>query len=78
MSITVEGTIQRAGMGPGAWAIITPQGQSYELQKGTPDDLLQVGLRVKLQGHVRDDVMTFAMVGPVLEVEAFELLADES
>lgn len=74
MSINVEGKIERRGFGPGTWALVTDQGESYELQQGTPDALLKSGLKVKVQGQVREDVMTLAMIGPVLEVKNFEVL----
>jgi hypothetical protein len=31
-------------------------------------------LSVQIQGQVRDDVMTLAMIGPVLEVVSFEVI----
>lgn len=72
MSITVEGKIQRSSLGSGTWALISNQGETYEIYKGAPKDLLKDGLEVKVEGKVRDDVMTLAMIGPVLEVQQFE------
>ncbi|MDX2245047.1 MAG: hypothetical protein NW224_30590 [Leptolyngbyaceae cyanobacterium bins.302] len=72
MSIQVEGKIERKGFGPGTWALVTTSGETYELRKA-PSDLQKDGLTVKVSGQVRDDVMTFAMIGPVLEVEQFEI-----
>ncbi len=72
--ITVEGTIQRSGMGMGTWALVTSEGQTYEIHQGAPKDLLQPELRVCVKGEIRNDVMTIAMIGPVLEVKSFELL----
>lgn len=74
MSMIVQGTIERKGLGMGAWAIVTPQGKTYELYKGGPSELRQSGLSVQIQGQVRDDVMTLAMIGPVLEVVSFEVI----
>jgi hypothetical protein len=74
MSLTVEGTIQRSPMGTGTWALITRDGSTYEILKGAPKDLLQPGLQVKAKGKVREDVMTIAMIGPVLEVKSFEVI----
>jgi hypothetical protein len=74
MSLTVEGTIQRSTMGMGAWALITRDGSTYEILKGAPKELLQAGLQVKAKGQVREDVMTTAMIGPVLEVKSFEVI----
>lgn len=72
--ITVEGRIQRSGMGMGTWTVVTSDGTTYELLKGAPKDLLQPDLAVCIKGKIREDVMTLAMVGPVLEVQSFELL----
>jgi hypothetical protein len=74
MSITVEGTIQRSDMGTGTWAIVTGDGTTYEIYQGAPKDLLHSGLHAKVKGQVREDVMTIAMIGPVLEVKSFEVL----
>ncbi|MBC6479935.1 MAG: hypothetical protein GDA56_21285 [Hormoscilla sp. GM7CHS1pb] len=72
MSINVTGKIERKGFGPGTWALVTDE-TTYEL-KDAPAELCQAGLKVKVAGIVRDDVMTLAMIGPVLEVNSFELL----
>lgn len=74
MSITVTGTIQRSDMGTGTWALVTEGGESYEIQKGASKELLKSGQKVKVQGQVREDIMTLAMIGPVLEVKSFEVL----
>lgn len=72
--ITVEGIVQRSGMGMGTWALITREGTTYEILKGAPKDLLQPSLAVRVKGEIREDVMTIAMIGPVLEVKSFELV----
>jgi uncharacterized membrane protein YcgQ (UPF0703/DUF1980 family) len=74
MSLTVEGKIERSAMGMGTWALVTADGSTYEILKGAPKDLLQPGLWVKAKGQVREDVMTMAMIGPVLEVKSFEVI----
>lgn len=73
MSIQVEGTIERKGFGTGTWAIVSEQGETYELRKA-PNELQKNGLKVKVSGQIREDVMTIAMIGPVLEVERFEVI----
>ncbi|MBW4547954.1 MAG: hypothetical protein KME25_26455 [Symplocastrum torsivum CPER-KK1] len=73
MSINVTGVVERKGMGPGTWALVTDSGETYEL-KDAPDELKKSDLKVKVEGQVRDDVMTFAMIGPVLEVKSFKVL----
>ncbi|NJR39405.1 MAG: hypothetical protein HC781_12035 [Leptolyngbyaceae cyanobacterium CSU_1_4] len=74
MSLVVEGTIQRSPMGTGTWALVSRDGSTYEILKGAPKELLQAGLRVKVKGQVREDVMTLAMIGSVLEVKSFEVI----
>jgi hypothetical protein len=73
MSIQIQGTIERKGFGPGTWAIVGNDGETYELHQA-PKDLQQAGLKVTIRGQIRDDIMTFAMIGPVLEVEQFDLV----
>ncbi|MBD2185438.1 MULTISPECIES: hypothetical protein [Oscillatoriophycideae] len=73
MSLSVTGTIERKGLGPGTWAIVTDKGETYELYEGGPKELHESGLKVKVKGEVRDDVMSFAMIGPILEVKSFEV-----
>lgn len=73
MSIHVTGTIDRKGFGPGTWALDTEKGETYELHE-PPKDLQQAGLKVKIEGSVREDIMTFSMIGPVLEVKKFEVV----
>ncbi len=76
MSITATGTIQRSNMGSGTWTLVT-SGETYELYQGAAKELLKPGLKVKVQGQVREDVMTLAMVGPVLEVKSFEIISSD-
>ena len=71
--MTVEGTIQYREIGTGTWALEGNDGMTYEL-KDAPSDLLKPGLKVSVTGVIRDDIMTLAMIGPVLEVNTFELL----
>ncbi len=74
MSITVEGKVQHSNLGTGTWALQSSQGQTYEIHHDAPEGLLKEGLQVKAKGKVRDDVMTTAMIGPVLEVQSFEVI----
>ncbi|HEY9728044.1 MAG TPA: hypothetical protein V6D50_16470 [Chroococcales cyanobacterium] len=73
MSVKVTGVIERKGLGPGTWALVTDSGETYEL-KDAPNELKKADLKVKVEGQVRDDVMTFAMIGPVLEVKSYKVL----
>jgi hypothetical protein len=72
MSIKVTGKIERKGIGPGTWALVGEDGKSYELHNA-PGDLKKAGIQVTVEGQIREDVMTFAMIGPVLEVTKFEV-----
>lgn len=73
MSIQVKGTVERKGFGPGTWALVSADGDTYELYEA-PKELQKTGLKVQVSGKVRDDVMTLAMIGPVLEVERYDVL----
>ncbi len=76
MSITVTGCIEHKGFGTGTWALVSEQGETYEL-KDAPAELRKSGLKAKVKGEVRDDVMTIAMIGPVLEVKSFEVIKSD-
>jgi hypothetical protein len=76
MSKTINGTIQKKGFGFGTWALETDEGECYELYE-PPDQLQTIGLKVKVEGEIREDVMTIAMIGPVLEVKHFEIKPGE-
>jgi len=72
MTITVEGVVEKKGFGTGTWALVSSD-QTYEL-KDAPSDLKKEGQKAIVQGVVREDVMTMAMIGPVLQVESFEAI----
>ncbi|OCQ99833.1 hypothetical protein BCD64_01745 [Nostoc sp. MBR 210] len=74
MSITITGTIERRDIGMGAWALVSGDGVTYEILKGADKSLLKAGQQAKVTGKVREDIMTAAMIGPVLEVKSFEIL----
>ena len=69
----VTGTVEKKGFGFGTWALVTDDATTYEL-KDPPAELKQSGIKVEVTGKIRDDVMTMAMIGAVLEVESFKLL----
>lgn len=73
MSITVQGTVERKGFGPGTWALVSEDGETYEL-KDAPPELQKADQKVSVTGEVKKDMMTFAMIGPVLEVKSFHLI----
>lgn len=71
--MTITGTVKRFSMGTGTWGIAADDGTTYELQDAPPE-LLQAELKVKVEGRLREDVMTLAAIGPVLEVDSFETI----
>ena len=74
MKLTLTGKIEWQELGMGVWVLVADEGTTYEL-KDPPSDLCQTQAKVKIVGQIRDDVMTLAMVGTVLEVSSFELLS---
>lgn len=70
----VEGIIQRLGRRTGTWALLSRDGTTYEIRKGAPKELLRPNQQVTVKGEIRNDVLTVAMIGPVLEVQSFELV----
>jgi hypothetical protein len=73
MSIQVKGVIEHKDIGVGVWALVADSGETYEL-KDAPPDLLQPNLKAQVTGLIREDVMTLAMIGPVLEVNTFQVI----
>jgi hypothetical protein len=73
--MTVTGTIERVEMGTGTWALVAEDGQTYELASDAPEALLQVNLKVRVEGQIREDMMTLAAIGPVLEVTDFQVVS---
>lgn len=72
--ITTTGKIERRNIGLGAWAFVTEDGTTYEIPKSTDKNLLKSGQTAQITGQVREDIMTIAMIGPVLEVKSFEII----
>lgn len=73
MDITVTGKITKKGFGFGVWALVTPEGTTYELRE-VPVILCQENEQVTITGKIREDIMTVAMIGPVLEIKSFNLI----
>ena len=71
--MTVTGTVEKKGFGFGTWALVAEDGTTYEL-KDPAEELKQEGIKVEVTGKIREDVMTIAMIGAVLEVESYKLL----
>jgi hypothetical protein len=75
--ITITGKIERRNIGLGAWAFVTDDGNTYEVPKSADKNLLKSGQTATITGQVRDDIMTTAMIGPVLQVESFEIISSD-
>jgi len=71
MTTKITGTVKYQDLGVGTWSLVTPN-QTYEL-KDAPPPLRKEGLKVEVEGIIRDDMVTIAMIGPVLEVKSFKL-----
>ena len=69
----VTGTVEKKGFGFGTWALVAEDDTTYEL-KDPAEELKQEGIKVEVTGKIREDVMTIAMIGAVLEVESYKLL----
>ena len=70
----ITGKIEKKGFGFGTWALVAENGTTYEL-KDPPPELRQAIAQVQIEGKISEDVMTIAMIGPVLEVESFQILS---
>jgi len=71
--LTITGVIEKQNFGSGVWALVTENGKTYEL-KDIPPEIRLTQLKVKIEGQIRDDIMSLAMIGPILEVQSFEVL----
>jgi hypothetical protein len=74
MSISIIGKVEQSPMSAGTWALNATTGETYEIYQDAPSGLLKAGQSVKVKGKFREDVMTVAMIGPVLQVESFEVM----
>jgi len=74
MDIQIVGTIEYIDIGTGTWAIATDTDQQYEIWQPAPAEILQEGLKVSVTAKIRDDVMTLAAIGDVIEITDFQIL----
>ncbi|BAZ44887.1 hypothetical protein NIES4102_19040 [Chondrocystis sp. NIES-4102] len=68
----VTGKIEKKGFGFGVWALVADDGTTYEL-KDPPSELKKEGIKVEIEGKIRKDIMTMAMIGPVLEIASYKI-----
>lgn len=74
MNIQIAGTVEYIDIGTGTWAIVTDTDEQYEIWQPAPEAILQEGLKVRVTAKVRDDVMSMAAIGDVIEIEDFHVL----
>jgi hypothetical protein len=72
MNLTVKGRIEQKGFGFGVWALVTKDGTAYEL-KDPPEELSQPLASVTIEGVIREDIMTMAAIGQVLEIKSYKI-----
>ncbi|MFM6097310.1 MAG: hypothetical protein ACKPFD_11160 [Dolichospermum sp.] len=75
MNVTITGTIERRNIGLGVWVFVTEDGVTYQILKSADKNLLKSGQKAKVTGEVRNDLMTTAMIGPILEVHSFLVIS---
>ncbi|MFM6024541.1 MAG: hypothetical protein ACKPER_16720 [Dolichospermum sp.] len=75
MNVTITGTIERRNIVLGVWVFVTEDGVTYQILKSADKNLLKSGQKAKVTGEVRNDLMTTAMIGPVLEVHSFQVIS---
>ena len=69
----VTGKVSWIEQGSGTWGLVGDDGKTYELYGSKAEEMSAAeGKKVSVQGKVREDVMSMAMIGPVLEVESYE------
>lgn len=69
----IKGKISYRAIATGTWIIVTEKGDIYELYN-SPQEILKDGLAVLLEGKIREDIMTVAMVGKVFEVISYSYI----
>ncbi len=72
MQKEIVGKIKRQDIGVGTWSLVGDGGETYELYQ-PPQEICQDGLPVTVKGKIREDIMTVAMIGPVLEVKSYQI-----
>ena len=73
MNIQIIGTVEYIDIGTGTWAIVTDTDEQYEIWQPAPESILQEGLKLQVTAKIRDDVMSMATIGDVIEIEEFQI-----
>lgn len=69
----VTGTMRKIGLEGGIWAVISDEGESWELL-GAPDALKNNGLRVEVEVDTKTADVTIGMMGRSGHVKSFRAL----
>jgi hypothetical protein len=70
-TITIQGVIKLVGVEGGCYQLIATDGSKYELVGKFPK---RDGLKVKVQGVLKPDLMTICQVGRPFQVSAVQVL----
>jgi len=70
--MSIIGKIAKKGFGFGVWALVAEDSTTYQLYEPSLE-LQKEGIEVEIEGKIREDIMTTAMIGPVLEIKSFKL-----
>lgn len=74
--VILKGDIEKKGFGFGVWALIAENGSVYELLD-PPAPLCRAQRGVTIEAEIQTEIMTLAMIGPVLKVLSFEVAIPE-
>ncbi len=75
MSVEITGVIKQSDIGMGTWTLVSDTNVTYEIMQPVDNRLLREGLRVKVRGNLRPDMMSMAMVGQLLQIVDFSILS---
>ena len=66
--ICVTGSAHYFGIEGGFWAVGGDDGKTYDPLGALPTAFRHEGLRVRMLAKVRDDLLSFHMAGPIVEI----------
>ena len=66
--LTFEGAVTYTEVEGGAWILRDGEGQAYE-PTNLPESYQVEGLRVRVEADVLEDMASFLMVGPIVELK---------
>ena len=67
------GTVVKSELEGGVWLLKTDSGNTYELNNAN-ESILKEGLKVSIDGQIQKDMVSFAMMGPILSVKNHKLI----